>query len=625
MITPGADGSQIRFCDFDGYIFGVSGTSVSGQKLDFKPDIHWIWYSRKAISPFQITDGKEVTYPISFTFTEGDARIDDNPNLRIDYIGFDMGINETGKDIYIKLDMFDSPLIAFKHTTEVADVAVDEVGCAYVAGEVEYKRRENELNTLFAMKLNPERDGWEYLTYFGDGSLEEIEIDSQKNLYLTGIAAKTGFPLTENAFDTIQGEYVKGFVLKLNDSGREIIYSSLLGGSGDNVINAIQVTSEEKSLVTGRTRSPDFPTTNNAYSRNTFEHQDMFLSVINIEGSDLEYSTYFGGSNWDEGIDLKQDSFGNIVIVGLTSSKDFSASEVYSNVELLDDYYFDVYYTIFSKDYSYVKSNLIGGNKHEYLTDMSIDNENNIYISGYTKSEDFFTTDGSGYHGGKTDYYILKIDKNGNLIWSKLIGGNDYDQAFGIQTDDSGNTFITGYTRSLNYPVMPGEESGNGFFLSVIDTYGKNLIYSTYIGRGTSRGLALSNNDEIFLWRTGNDIISENGLFSENNIFFIKMNLTIDTSVTDDPIQPKAFSLHSPYPNPFNSSVTISYQLFQDSNVTLYIYNIYGQRITTIVDKFQQKGLYNIQWNGNDYPSGMYFYQLKVGDEMNTGKLMYLK
>ena len=88
---------------------------------------------------------------------------------------------------------------------------------------------------------------------------------------------------------------------------------------------------------------------------------------------------------------------------------------------------------------------------------------------------------------------------------------------------------------------------------------------------------------------------------------------------------PAVFSLHGNYPNPFNASTTIQYELKENSAITLSIFNIHGKEIDTIVDDYQQAGEHSIAWNGQYVPSGIYFIRLSSGKIVQTRKAVLLK
>lgn len=85
------------------------------------------------------------------------------------------------------------------------------------------------------------------------------------------------------------------------------------------------------------------------------------------------------------------------------------------------------------------------------------------------------------------------------------------------------------------------------------------------------------------------------------------------------------FRLYQNYPNPFNPSTTISYSLPEKQNVTIKIFDITGSEITLLKNKFQQKGSYEINFDGSDLTSGIYFYTLQAGNFSETKKMILLK
>ena len=97
------------------------------------------------------------------------------------------------------------------------------------------------------------------------------------------------------------------------------------------------------------------------------------------------------------------------------------------------------------------------------------------------------------------------------------------------------------------------------------------------------------------------------------------------TGVSETTNTPDKFVLTQNYPNPFNPSTKISYTIPQGANVRLKVYDVTGREVKTLVDEFQSKGNYNINFNASDLPSGIYFYRLTAGNFANTKKMILLK
>ena len=145
----------------------------------------------------------------------------------------------------------------------------------------------------------------------------------------------------------------------------------------------------------------------------------------------------------------------------------------------------EINYTIFASTY-------IGGINKSASWDSARDSLGNIYLTGFTNSEDFPTTEGAinrTYNGGDNDIFVCKISADGTtLIYSTFIGGTGDDTAISIAVDSIGCVYITGYTSSLDFPTT--EEAfnrthnggENDAFVCKLSTDGASLIYSTYIG-----------------------------------------------------------------------------------------------------------------------------------------------
>ena len=172
-----------------------------------------------------------------------------------------------------------------------------------------------------------------YSSYLGGSKADlgyNIALDRERNIYLTGVTSSTDFP-TENP---LQGTYggppvlcvqeICGdvFVAKLNRTGSALIYATYLGGRDDEAGLGIAADAAGNAYVTGFTTSTNFPTRHAQQRRNAGD-SDAFVLKLNPTGSALLYSTYLGGSAFDQGSAIAVDALGNAYIAGRTNSFNF--------------------------------------------------------------------------------------------------------------------------------------------------------------------------------------------------------------------------------------------------------------------------------------------------------------
>jgi beta-propeller repeat-containing protein/HYDIN/CFA65/VesB family protein len=223
-------------------------------------------------------------------------------------------------------------------------IAVDGSGSAYVTGSTDstsFPTTPGALQTVagqngdgFVVKLKPDGSGPTYSTYLGGmgGDLgTALALDSAGNAYVAGATDSFDFPTTAGAFQTACRSCANGlhdaFVTKLNAAGSALLYSTFLGGKGDDLAYAIAVDSAGNAYVAGRTLSSDFPTSSPFQSACgggcSGGLSDAFVTRINAAGSGLIYSTFLGGSGNDAAYGIALDSSANAYVTGSTGSGNF--------------------------------------------------------------------------------------------------------------------------------------------------------------------------------------------------------------------------------------------------------------------------------------------------------------
>ena len=218
-------------------------------------------------------------------------------------------------------------------------IAVDSTGAAYLTGRTgsaDFPTTPGAFDrsypggqeSAFISKLNAAGSALVYSTFLGGSSNTNsgagIAIDSSGAAYVSGVTASTDFPTTTGAFSTgYNGGNVDAFVTKLNPAGSSLVYSTYLGGNKSDDGNAIAIDSTGAAYVTGATDSPNFPTTAGAFQTSLKGNTNGHVTKLNPNGSGLDYSTYLGGSGFEDLFGIAVDSSGAAFVTGSTDSTDY--------------------------------------------------------------------------------------------------------------------------------------------------------------------------------------------------------------------------------------------------------------------------------------------------------------
>ena len=198
----------------------------------------------------------------------------------------------------------------------------------------------------------------------------------------------------------------------------------------------------------------------------------------------------------------------------------------------------------------------------------------------------------------------IAFDPTTNELWATprlLVGQKDKIFKIDLMTGDTTNVGRTGLSLQTNDLAF----DENGVLYGVIGgttEIGKLISIDKTTAAGTEIGETGYMNVQSLAYRTGN----VNSVEGEENV-------------------PKTFSLERNYPNPFNPSTKIKYSIAALGLVTLKVYDILGKEVMTLVNKEQSTGSYEIEFNAEGLPSGVYFYQLKSGNFIQTRKMVLLK
>jgi hypothetical protein len=368
-----------------------------------------------------------------------------------------------------------------------------------------------------------------YLGGTGDDFALGIAVDARGAAYVVGFTTSQDLPVTRGAFQTtFAGGNYDAFVVKLAPDGSRLEYSTYLGGSDDDLAYIGPIDRSGQVHVMGYTYSADFPTTPGAFQTAHAGAADAFVAKLNARGTGLVYATFVGGSGEDQGWDGNIDDDGNVYLDGFTTSADFPVTHGAFQPRLAGTS--DVFVFKLSADGSHlVLSSYLGGSGDEYVSDLGLDPDGNIYVVGSTSSTDFPVTRRAAqpaFAGGGEDGFIAKIDRAGRrILYSTYVGGSGWDVVGGIRIDGRGVMYLHGSTESSDLATTPDALQsaylgGSDLFVMKLRSDGE-IEYATYLG-GTGWDYA---------WGAGSDVDAQ------GNYHFAAVSCSEDFPVTPDAYQ----------------------------------------------------------------------------------------
>ncbi len=307
----------------------LCGDAAEAIALDARGDAYVTGYTSSL--DFPTKNGFEDTYPAGST-----------------YAGFVTKLSREGNEL-----IYSTYIGGTGGMTNPVGIAVDVHGSAYITGSTlgnlptkhafqsEYPKAFCEIpgfSAAFVTKLNATGDELIYSTYLGGHSCSEdyargIALDVHEHAYVTGATYSPDFPIKDAFQKHLKTRFGSAFVTKLDAAGNALVYSTYLGGSGDATNNAgdtgaaIDVDREGQAYVTGLTNSTDFPT-KNAFQPVYGGAGDAFITKLCPVGT-LDYSTYLGGSDRDQGGGIALNTAGDAYLTGITDSTDFPTKNAF--------------------------------------------------------------------------------------------------------------------------------------------------------------------------------------------------------------------------------------------------------------------------------------------------------
>jgi len=474
VVRPGADAGRVAF------------TLSGAEAIELGPDG----------SLELLVGGGELSQhrPIAYQMIAG-ARSPVSVAYRLEAdgaIGFDVGPYDEALELVIDPVVSYTTYLGGSAWDLASGIAVDGAGAVYLTGESDSddfpapgpSPAPAGPTDAFVAKLDPMASALEYVTFIG-GSLSDlgcrIDVDASGGVVVTGVTDSTDFPTVAPAQSGFAGGR-DAFVVSLDPSGSTIVYSTYLGGTGEDVGLNVALDPAGDAIVVGLTQSPDFPMLRpfqGAYGG----VEDGFVSRFSSAGQ-LEWSTFLGGGEADSVLDVAIDPGGALLLVGDTQSSDFPTQLPLQPAGGAGD----AFVSKMRPDGSgLIYSTYLGGTDWDSGQGIAVDASGDAYVTGFTWSTDFPLRAPVQATLLEGDAFVTKLSSAGDaMVYSTYLGGMYEDQATAIGVDADGSAYVSGWTDSEDFPLASPIQP---IFSGVFDLFATKLTpagdawdWSTYLG-----------------------------------------------------------------------------------------------------------------------------------------------
>ncbi len=451
-----------------------------------------------------------------------------------------------------------------------------------------------------------------WATYYGGTDWDygySITTDGSGNIFITGYTISRNFPLRDPGggayFQQHAGSF-DVFILKFNNLGLRK-WATYYGGRSYDQAYCITADSFGNIFLTGRTASVNFPLYNpggGAYYQWTIGgNYDAFILKFDTSGV-IKWGTYYGGIDWDEGWCIKADKMGNVFVTGRTYSLNFpthnpGGGAYYQGINMGGH---DLFILKFNNSGVRKWATYYGGEDWDWGISITIDAMDNLFITGNTNSIYFPTYDpgGGAYYQGTLakgpDLFILKFDNSGIRKWATYYGGDNFDECYSITHDLMNNIFLTGYTKSINFPVYnPGGgayyqeyKGGIDVFILKFDNTGIRKWATYYGGDTLDIGYSITTDTSGNIFLTGytfsNDLPTYNpggGTYYQGviaggyDLFILKFESSINIREDNELFLPRLKFLN--IPTFFEENIELKINGLLEKGIKISVYNSSGR------------------------------------------------
>jgi hypothetical protein len=512
---------------------------------------------------------------------------------------------------------------------------------------------------LFISVLNSGGDSLIASTLIGTSELEwegRIILDPSGNIIVTGTTYASDYPTTADAMQRqFGGGACDGVISILDPLCKTLLYSTYLGGNRYDQIYGLTTDADGNIYVTGLTDSRNYPVTAGAYQRiYSGGEDDVFITKLSPGAKQLIYSTFLGGSDWDEGYAITLDPDRNAIVCGFTRDDNFPTTPgAFQSVRPGWD---DGFVSKISADGTrLIYSTYLGADdNNDVCWDLASDDSGGVFVTGFTDSSNFPTTDSCLQKTKSTvhsrDGFISHLHTSGSKLLACTYFGKPGEpgsiEVLDVKTYDglvciTGSTFFGRtfpVTRNGGSDSMRGEWDG---FISILSLGLDSLIYSGLVGGdGDDNCIAVcfdrprivvcgpTTSDSDFHKTNGIVKKSDRGLW---DVMIVVAELESLLQVHQVPNHDPDYSLWQSYPNPVyigntegTPMVIIPFHLSRPASAILEVCSVSGRIVERRDFGMLAPGPHQHVMSTKALIQGVYFYRLTVGKTSSTRKFVVL-
>ncbi len=311
----------------------------------------------------------------------------------------------------------------------------------------------------------------EMATYLGgtrNDYARSVALDTTGRAVVAGQTDSVDFPTTTGAYDSSYNGGTDGFVAVVDASGASLAYSSFLGGNDIDEAYGVALDTADRVYVTGETFSANFPRT--ARIGPAQAAGDVFIARMDPSTAALDYSVLLTGRDEDHGQAIAVDGTGRPCVAGFSQSVDFPTTPgaydpTFNGAQNYEPDPIVVCLNVAGSALEY--STFLGGQARDAGVDLAIDSVGQVFVTGYTWSPNL----------NKSVAFVTGLNSTGSgLVYDVRLAGNveDEGRSLALASPGAGSVFVTGRTRSGQFPVTTGvfDTSFNG----VVDAFVSKLV-----------------------------------------------------------------------------------------------------------------------------------------------------